>query len=143
MSVEPGPTSVSDPSASSVEQTVGGKDPAAARVDRPAEALEVQRHMEESAPQGFTDEDSYRTKLITSALGAPAFPATREQLLDIARSNNAQDAVISDLKSLGEGTSYPTYEELLSALGIGMGGRVDVPGAPARDPEGGAPSLPR
>ena len=37
---------------------------------------------------------------------------------------------------------FESYDELLLALGIGMAGRIDVPGAPPRDPEGGAPSLP-
>jgi hypothetical protein len=142
VSTEPGPTSVSDPSASGVEQTVGGKDPASALTDRPREALEAQRNVEHTAPQGFHDEDSYRAKLITSALGAPSFPTTREAALDIARANGAQDAVISDLKSLPGGAEFATYEDLLSALGVGMGGRVEVPGVPPRDPEGGAPSLP-
>jgi hypothetical protein len=143
VTVEPGPTSVNDPSASGVEQTVGGKDPVTAREDRPQEAVEAVRRLEENPPQGFDDETQYRAKLITSALGAPTFPATREALLDVARGRGAQDAVISDLKSLPDGASYDTYDELLVALGIGTFGRVDVPGAPPRDPEGGAPSLPR
>ena len=46
------------------------------------------------------------------------------------------------LRSLPEGAVYETYDQLLLALGIGMAGRIDVPGAPARDPEGGATSLP-
>jgi hypothetical protein len=50
--------------------------------------------------------------------------------------------VLVAVKSLPEGATYSSYDELLLALGVGTAGRIDVPGAPARDPEGGAPSLP-
>jgi hypothetical protein len=106
------------------------------------EILALRRRYEETAPQGFTDEDAYRFERITGALGTPSFPATREELLDIARAGGAPDAVMVSLRSLGEGTRFASYDELLLALGIGTAGRIDVPGAPARDPEGGAPSLP-
>jgi hypothetical protein len=143
VTTDPGATSINDPSASSVEQTVGGKDPAAAMVDRTDEARAAQRRFEHDAPQAMTDEDSYRMKLITSAIGSQSFPADRETVLDTARAANAQDAVIADLKSLPEGARYESLDSLLLALGVGTAGRVDVPGAPPRDPEGGAPSLPR
>lgn len=140
--MDPGATSISNPEAGTIEQTVGGKDPDTARTDRPQEALDAQRRFEENPPQAMTDEDSYRMKLISSAIGTVGFPATRESVLDAARAGNAQDAVISDIKSLPDGARYETYDELMLALGVGTAGRVDVPGAPERDPEGGAPSLP-
>jgi len=143
MRMDPTATGISDPDATSIEQTVGGKDPATAKVDRPQEALDAQRRFEHDPPQAFTDEDAYRMELITSAIGAPEFPTTREAVLDIARANNAQDAVISDLKSLPDGSTYSSLDELMLALGIGTAGRIDVAGAPPRDPDGGAPSLPR
>jgi hypothetical protein len=107
------------------------------------EILALRRRYEENAPQGFTDEDAYRFERITGALGVPSFPATREELLDIARASGAPDAVMVSLRSLGEDTRFATYDELLLALGVGTAGRIDVPGAPPRDPEGGAPGLPR
>jgi Protein of unknown function (DUF2795) len=102
----------------------------------------LRRRSENDAPQAFTDSDANRFDRITGTLGVPAFPATREALVDLARANDAADSVLVALKSLPEGSVYETYAHLLLALGIGTAGRIDVPGAPARDPEGGATSLP-
>jgi hypothetical protein len=102
----------------------------------------LRRRFERDAPQAFTDDDRSRFERITGALGVPAFPASREQLLDVARAGGAADSVMVALRSLPEAATYETYDELLLALGIGMAGRIDVPGAPPRNPEGGAPSLP-
>jgi Protein of unknown function (DUF2795) len=106
------------------------------------EIIALRQRYEQNAPQGFTDEDAYRFERITGALGVPSFPATREALLDVARANGAPDAVMVSLRSLGEGTRFASYDELLLALGIGTAGRINVPGSPPLDPEGGAPSLP-
>ena len=102
----------------------------------------LRRRFENDAPQAFTDSDANRFERITGTLAVPAFPATREQLLDIARVNGGADSVMVALRSLPEGSVYETYDQLLLALGIGTAGRIDVPGAPDRDPEGGATSLP-
>jgi len=102
----------------------------------------MRRRFERDAPQAFTDDDRSRFERITGALGVPSFPATREHLLDVARAGGAADSVMVALRSLPEGATYETYDQLLLALGIGMAGRIDVPGAPPRDPEGGATSLP-
>jgi hypothetical protein len=103
----------------------------------------LRRRFEADSPQAFTDDDRSRFVRITGALGVPRFPATREELLDVARSSGAAaDSVLVALKSLPEGASYESYDQLLLALGVGMAGRIDVPGAPERDPEGGATSLP-
>ena len=106
------------------------------------EIVALRQRYEQNAPQGFTDEDAYRFERITGALGVPSFPTTREALLDVARGNGAPDSVMVSLRSLGEGTRFASYDELLLALGIGTAGRINAPGAPPLDPEGGAPSLP-
>jgi hypothetical protein len=102
----------------------------------------LRRRFEADSPQAFTDDDRSRFVRITGALGVPSFPATRAELIAIARAGGAAEAVLVALKSLPEGATYSSYDELLLALGIGTAGRVDVPGAPERDPEGGATSLP-
>ena len=102
----------------------------------------MRRRFEQDAPQAFTDSDANRFERITGTLGVPAFPASREQLLDVARVNGAADSVMVALRSLPDGAVYETYDQLLLALGVGMAGRIDVPGAPPRDPEGGATALP-
>jgi hypothetical protein len=106
------------------------------------EILALRMRFEENAPQGFTDSDASRFERITASLGVPSFPVTREELLDIARANGAQDSVMVALRSVGEFRRFESYDELLLALGIGTAGRIDVPGAPPLDPEGGATSLP-
>ena len=102
----------------------------------------LRRRFENDAPQAFTDTDADRFERITGTLGVPAFPASREQLLEVARANGAAESVLVALKSLPDGAVYESYDQLLLALGVGMAGRIDVPGAPERDPEGGATSLP-
>ncbi len=121
-----------------------GTDPGAPQFDdrTKLEIAALRTRYEQHAPQGFTDEDAYRFERITGALGVPSFPATREELLDIARGGGAPDSVMVSIRSVGKGTRFASYDELLLALGIGTAGRIDVPGAPPRDPEGGAPSLP-
>jgi len=52
------------------------------------------------------------------------------------------DSVMVALRSVGESRQFESYDELLLALGVGTAGRIDVPGSPPLDPEGGAPSLP-
>jgi len=112
--------------------------------DRERDEIEaLRRRFERDAPQAFTDSDASRFERITGTLGVPAFPITREAVLDIVRANHGADSVLAAVKSLPEGARYDSYDQLLLALGIGSAGRIDVPGAPARDPEGGAPGLPR
>ena len=106
------------------------------------EIIALRQRYEQDAPQGFTDEDAYRFERITGALGVPSFPTTREALLDVARGNGAPDSVMVSLRSVGEGTRFASYDELLLALGVGTAGRINVPGSPPLDPEGGAPNLP-
>jgi hypothetical protein len=112
--------------------------------DRERDEIEaLRRRFERDSPQAFTDSDASRFERITGTLGVPAFPITREAVLDIVRANHGADSVLAAVKSLPEGARYDSYDQLLLALGIGSAGRIDVPGAPPRDPEGGAPSLPR
>ena len=111
--------------------------------DRQRDEVEaLRRRFEQDAPQAFTDSDASRFERITGTLGVPDFPITREALLDIVRANHGADSVLVAVKSLPEGARFESYDQLLLALGIGTAGRIDVPGVPARDPEGGAPSLP-
>jgi Protein of unknown function (DUF2795) len=102
----------------------------------------LRRRFEADSPQAFTDDDRSRFVRITGALGVPRFPATREELVDLARAGGAAESVLVAVKSLPEGATYSSYDQLLLALGIGTAGRIDVPGAPERDPAGGATSLP-
>jgi Protein of unknown function (DUF2795) len=102
----------------------------------------MRRRFEQDSPQAFTDDDRSRFDRITGALGTPTFPATREELTERVREAGGADSVLVAVKSLPEGSTFETYDQLLLALGIGMAGRIDVPGAPERDPGGGATSLP-
>src|SRR5918911_2539893 len=60
----------------------------------------MRRRFEGDAPQAFTDSDANRFERITGSLGVPAFPASREQLLEVARVNGAAESVLVALRSL-------------------------------------------
>lgn len=100
---------------------------------------ELQRIREEvvrGAPQGMTHDDGSRLDAFIDALGLPDFPATREQLIARARLRGAREAVVVDLRSLAFDGPYRSMPELMWALGIGRGGRVDVPGTVEADDSG-------
>lgn len=81
----------------------------------------------EHAPLGTGAFDADRLAEITEALGEPEFPATREQLVDVARSRGAREAVVVDLRSLPEGAGFRDYDHLLTALGVGAQGDIERP----------------
>ena len=101
----------------------------------------LRRFMEQHAAQGFTDEDGYRFDAITQGLAGARFPLTRQDALARLAANGASENVVVDVRGLPDGARFDTAHDLLLALGIGTAGRIDVPGAPDRDPEGGAPAL--
>ncbi len=109
--------------------------------DDPVDWTALRPAVEKNAAQGFTDEDATRYEVIAGALGPLAFPVTREQLLARLRERDAPENVLVDVRSLPDDARYGSAGDLLLALGIGTAGRIDVPGAPPRDPEGGAPAL--
>ncbi|MFN8075182.1 MAG: DUF2795 domain-containing protein [Kineosporiaceae bacterium] len=84
----------------------------------------------EHAPLGTGSFDADRLAEITEALGEPAFPATREDLIELARSRQAREAVVVDLRSLPEGAGFGDYDQLLAALGVGAQGDIDRPQLP-------------
>lgn len=104
--------------------------------DRVQPTPETTEHPLTDPPQGISVDDVDREQAIRAALSGATFPATREGLLDHAA--GAREAVVVDLRSLGDGSRYESYEELLVALGVGSSGRIDVPGAP---PRGGYPAT--
>lgn len=100
----------------------------------------LRRHLETNAAQAFTDADADRFDRITRALAGATFPLTRNDALARLAANDAEENVVVDVRGLPDDARYGTAEDLLLALGIGTAGRIDVPGAPPRDPAGGAPA---
>lgn len=73
------------------------------------------------APDGMTDEDIERRSELASYLGR-VWPATREQLIDVATENAAPDAVLEQLRSLPGDYAFQNLQDAWAAL---SGGAVE------------------
>jgi len=93
---------------------------------------------EADPPQAMTDEDSVRLDMIVQGVGDVPFPADQETLISQARRSGDEELMV-ELRSLPDGSRYDSIDELLLAMGVGSAGRIDVPGAPPREPRSGPP----
>lgn len=69
-------------------------------------------------PPGMTQADIDTRTDIAQALGTSAFPGTREDLVVVASTNNAPDAVIGRLRSLPPGETFQNVQDVARALGL-------------------------
>lgn len=81
----------------------------------------------------MTDADSDRFDMIARGVRTLSFPTDREALVAAAREAGETELAV-ELRSLPEGARYDSLDALLLAMGVGSAGRIDVPGAPPRDP---------
>lgn len=88
----------------------------------------IRERMAASTAQGMTHDDGVRMDAFLAALGLPDFPVGPEELIERARTRGAREAVLVDLRSLPPAARYGSMAELLTALGIGQSGRIEVPG---------------
>lgn len=72
-------------------------------------------------PQGMTEEDVERRSELASYLGR-VWPATSDQLLEVATGNAAPDRVADLLRGLPAGRSYANLQEVWSDI---SGGHVE------------------
>ena len=72
-------------------------------------------------PDGMTEGDVERRSELAQYLGR-VWPATREQVLEVAIGNEAPDAVLEPLRALPMGASYGNLQELWAAV---SGGHVE------------------
>lgn len=73
-------------------------------------------------PEGMTEVDIERRTEIASHLGR-VWPATGEQLVEVAAGNEAPDSILADLRSLPPGRLFASMQEVWSTI---SGGRVEA-----------------
>ena len=73
-------------------------------------------------PDGMTEDDVERRSELAGYLGR-VWPATREQVLEVALANEAPDAILEPLRALPMGASYANLQELWAAV---SGGHVEA-----------------
>ncbi len=89
--------------------------------DQPDVDLVPDRNLVGGVPDGMTERDVERRSELASYLGR-VWPATTEQLLDLATGNFAPERVLELLRGLTPGRSYATLQEVWSEL---SGGHVE------------------
>jgi hypothetical protein len=72
-------------------------------------------------PEGMTEEDVARRSELATFLGR-VWPATREELVEIASGNDAPDAVLRELERLPSGHAFQNFQDAWTAL---SGGAVE------------------
>ncbi len=73
-------------------------------------------------PDGMTEVDVERRSELAGYLGR-VWPATREELVQVATGNAAPDAILAQLRTLPVGESFPNLQEVWATL---SGGHVET-----------------
>lgn len=94
-------------------------DPEPAGEDQPTGDVGILPYDRRSAPDGMTPQDVEERSELARFLGRGAFPADRDRLLGVARSNGAPDRVLAELGGLPQGESYVNLQAVARAAGIG------------------------
>lgn len=74
-----------------------------------------------AVPAGMTEDDVEHRSELASFLGR-VWPATRDELIEVARGNQAPGSVIDDLERLPQGVAFENLQEAWLAL---SGGAVE------------------
>ncbi|MDQ3610716.1 MAG: DUF2795 domain-containing protein [Actinomycetota bacterium] len=90
--------------------------------DQPDVDLVPHGNLVGGVPDGMTERDIERRSELASFLGR-VWPATTEQLLEVATDNAAPDRVLDLLRSLDPGRSYATLQEVWAEL---SGGHIEA-----------------
>lgn len=76
--------------------------------------------------EGMSQHDIDVRSRIAASLGRQAFPGDRDRLLDVAATNQADDAVLANLRRLPAGAEFGNVQDVVRALGV----TVEPPEAP-------------
>lgn len=68
-------------------------------------------------PPGMSEEDVAERSDVARFLGKGLWPADRESVLDLARTNEAPDPVLATLERLPAGQQFENLQEVWTALG--------------------------
>jgi len=86
--------------------------------DQPTAEPAVGDEDKQGTPAGMSAADVSARSDLARHLGVSAFPASRAELLAVARENQAPDAVLSRIAS-AEDREYENMQDLAAAAGIG------------------------
>ncbi len=85
--------------------------------DQPAVDLSADGSLHGGVPDGMTEADVEERSTIAQYLGKEVWPATGAQLLAVAQSRQAPDAVLARLRQLRADVSYLNLQDAWSDLG--------------------------
>lgn len=77
-------------------------------------------HLVGGTPYGMDESDVSERTDLARFLGRAAFPADRLGLLRVLAENHAPDTVIDRLAGLPAGTTFANFQQVATALGIGV-----------------------
>lgn len=87
--------------------------------DQPEVDLSGDGDLHGGVPDGMTEADVEGRSRLAAYLGRGVYPATGEQLLEVAAGREAPDLVLDQLRSLPPGRVYTTVQEVWDQLGGG------------------------
>ena len=85
--------------------------------DQPDVQLSGDGSLHGGVPEGMTEADVEERSRLAAYLGKEVWPATGEQLLEVARGREAPDVVLDRLAQLSPGRVYDTLQEAWTELG--------------------------
>ena len=87
------------------------------RQEDPGEIYAADAGLEPGVPPGMSPDDVLIRSELARSLRPGAFPADRDQLVEVARSEQASQGLIAALRQLPGGRTYRVVEEVAEALG--------------------------
>lgn len=87
------------------------------RQEDPGEVYAADAGLQPGVPPGMTPDDVLLRSELARSLRPNAFPADRDQLLEVARAEQASEGLIAALRQLPGGQRYRVVEEVVGALG--------------------------
>lgn len=87
--------------------------------DQPEVDLTADGDVHGGVPDGLTEDDVEGRSRLAAYLGKEVWPATGEQLVEVAGSRQAPDVVLDQLQRLPAGRVFDNVQEVWSSLGGG------------------------
>lgn len=88
--------------------------------DQPEVDLSADGDLHGGVPDGMTEADVEERSRLAAYLGKEVWPATGEQLVEVARGRDAPDVVLDRLAQLPRGRSFTNLQEAWRALSGGV-----------------------
>lgn len=87
------------------------------RQEDPGEVYAADAALEPGVPPGMTPDDVEIRSQLAQSLRPAAFPANREDLVEVARAEHASSGMVAALQQLPGDRTYGVLEEVAEALG--------------------------